>query len=93
MLASFVEKLRIDVLRGGDVFEQAFEMFFHGQLGAVRVVGLDRMQDGLMLGDDKRDPSVLGQRQPTIAVDVDLHLLDEFPYPGISCNVGDCGVK
>src|ERR1700688_38362 len=68
--ASFVEELRIDALRGGDVVAKPFKMEFHGASRGVRIMRLDRVKDGLVLRDHSRNPSLLGERQPAIAIDV-----------------------
>ena len=62
-------------------------------LARGRIMGLDRGQDRFMLRDRARDPSLLRQRQPAIAIDVDFHLLDQRPDSRMSGDVGDGGVK
>ncbi len=88
-----VKKLRIDASGGGDIAEQPFEMGLHGDPGAGRIVSLDRAQDHLVFPDRARDPPLLRQRQPAVAVDVDFYLLDQRPDPGMSGDLGDGGVK
>ena len=46
-----------------------------------------------MLRDHSRDPPLLRQRQPAIAIDVYLHLLDQRPNSRISGDLCDRGVK
>src|SRR3979411_1575225 len=53
----------------------------------------DGAQNGLMLRDHARDPSLLRQRQPAIAIDVYLHLLDQRPNSGISGDFRNRRVK
>src|SRR5258708_29740400 len=63
LFAALVEKLRIDALRGGNVVEKPVEMEFHGASRARGIMRLDRAEDGLMLHDHARDPSLLRQGQ------------------------------
>src|ERR1700736_6350537 len=46
-----------------------------------------------MLRDHAPDPSLLRQRQPAVAIDVHLYLLDQRPNPGIAADLRDGGVK
>src|SRR6266516_7881694 len=81
------------MLGSRDVLEKAFEMDFHRPPCTLCVMRLDRGQDSLVLDDHLCDPSALGQGQPAIAIDVDLHLLDILPDSGIACDIGDCSMK
>ena len=80
-------------MSGGDIGEKPFEMDFHRGPCACRIMSLDRVQDGLMLGDRPPDPSLLRQGQPAIAIDVHFYLLNERPNAGISGDFRDCRVK
>src|SRR5467141_3956361 len=53
----------------------------------------DGAQNGLMLRNHARDSSLLWQRQPAIAIDVYLHLLDQRPNSGISGDFRNRRVK
>src|SRR4029078_3266733 len=76
-----------------DVLEQAFEVDFHRPPCTLCVMCLDRGEDGLVFDDHLCDPSALGQGQPAIAVDVNLHLLDILPDSGVAGDIGDCSMK
>src|ERR1700730_8952103 len=56
-------------------------------------MSLDCTQNGLMLPDPPRDPPFLRQRQPAIAIDVYLDLLDQRPDSGISGDFRNRRVK
>src|SRR6202166_5384087 len=92
-LAALVEKPRIDGLGRGDIAQQIFEVALHGDPCARGIVSLDCVQNGLMLGDHARDSSLLRQRQPAIAIDVHLDLLDQRPDDRISRDFRDGCVK
>src|SRR5258708_33314413 len=91
--APLVEKLRIDASRGMDAVEKPFEVLIHGNSCSLWIVCFDRGHDRLMLGDHLCDPSPLRQRQPPVAVDMDFHLLDQSPAPGMPSDLSDAGVK
>ena len=90
---SVVEQLRIKVLDSGNIAEQAFDVLGHRDGGFLGIMRLDRQQDALMLGNHRRHPAALRQRELAEAVDMNLHLLDQPPDARISRDLRDGGVK
>src|SRR3974390_1989476 len=91
--ALLVEEVRIAELSCGDVVQQPLQMPLHGNARGGRIMRLDGGEDRHMLGDDLRHAPRLRQGEPAVAVDMNLHLLDQRPDPGISGDFGNCSVE